>query len=194
MKMTEVEADVRQHADRIDEQTDPSQQAVFAALRAARPALVAALSPARLRRQRTGHQVEPSAKRGRSSVAASGVLGAATALHSINSVHHTSQVIAPHNPLQERFAAHAAHARTEPLPPTPMPPHPPYPPPQQQPPEFTQQQPPQPQPQPLPQPRPQTRVALQTLQAIMHAFHCNDAACQLINCAGNKQVCGDRSP
>ena len=187
VKMTEVEADVRQHADRIDEQTDPSQQAVFAALRAARPALVAALSPARLRRQRTGHQVEPSAKRGRSSVAASGVLGAATALHSINSVHHTSQVIAPPNPLQERFAAHAAHARTEPLPlPPPMLPPPPPPPPQQQ--------PPQPQPQPLPQPRPQTKVALQTLQAIMHAFHCNDAACQLINCAGNKQVCGDRSP
>ena len=99
-------------------------------------------------------------------------------------------------PINSRHTARgrAGCARTEPLPPTPMPPHPPYPPPQQQPPEFTQQQPPQPQPQPLPQPRPQTRVALQTLQAIMHAFHCNDAACQLINCAGNKQVCGDRSP
>ena len=196
MKMS-VEADVRQHADRVDEQTDPnagSQRTVLTAPRAARPALVAALSAARLRRQRTGHQIEPSAKRGRdgSLVAASGVLGAATALHSINSVqHHTSQVTAPPNSLQERFSAHA-HARTEPLPPTPMPPHPPYPP-QQQPPEFTQQQPPQPQPQPLPQPRPQTKAA-ETLQALMHAFHCNDAACQLINCAGNKQVCGDSSP
>ena len=74
-------------------------------------------------------------------------------------------------------------------PPLALPPLPPPPPPLPPPPLPQQQL--QPQPQPQPQPRPQTTAVL---QALMHAFLCNDGACELNNCAGNKQVCGDRSP